>query len=149
MSAPLNESWRGYHRTTGKLQWRLATPDDLPAIRRLRTVSERLLGMAPRNPALFSSPVLRTLGAENETGNVVDCIYVEAQVELVKMSCSEESLREMAGLEEDISTWLRKIGIKTVLATTIPRRKSGMARALEALGFNCADGALTYWKRHL
>jgi hypothetical protein len=94
-------------------------------------------------------PVLLTLVAENERGKIVDCLYLEAQVELVKMACSPESLAELAGLEEDLSRWLRSIGIRTVLATTLAGPKDKMAKALENLGFKCCDRVWSYFKRHL
>ena len=107
------------------------------------------MGMQQRNNQLFTMPTLLTLVAENERGKIVDCLSIEAQVELVKMGCSPESLAELAGLEEDLSTWLRSIGIRTVLATTLAERKDKMAAGLQALRFHCADRVFSYWRRHL
>jgi hypothetical protein len=144
-----SEFWRGYSKCTGRLTWRLATPVDLPAIRRLRTISERFLGQPQRNAPLFSMPVLLTLVAENERGKIVDCVFLEAQVEIAKMACTAESLTELGGLEEDLSKWLRTIGIRTVLATTLAGPKGKMARALDGLGFKCCERVWTYWRRLL
>ncbi len=144
-----SEFWKGWTKKTGLLTWRLATPDDLPSIRRLRNISERFMGMPQRDTPLFSMPVLLTLVAENENGKIVDCLYLEAQVELVKMGCSAESLIELAGLEEDLSGWLRSIGIRTVLATTVAGPKDRMARALDTLGFKPCRGIWEYFKRRL
>ena len=144
-----SEYWRGWTKRTGKLTWRLATPVDLPAIRRLRNVSERFFGQPQRDPSLFAMPVLLTFVAENERGKIVDCVYVEAQCELVKMACSPESLTELAGLEEDLSKWLRSIGIRAVLATTVAHPKNTMANALHTLRFKSCEGIWTYWKRLL
>jgi len=143
------EHWKGWSKRTGKLVWRLAVPADLPSIRRLRNVSERFLGQPQRNPTLFSMPVLLTLVAENERGRIVDCLYLEAQVELVKLACTAESLGELAGLEEDLSTWLKSIGIRTVLATTLAGPKDRMAAGLLNLGFKCCDKVWSYFKRNL
>jgi len=144
-----SEFWKGWMKCTGKLTWRPAVPADLPAIRRLRNVSERFMGMPQRDTTLFSMPTLLTLVAENEKGRIIDCIYLESQVELVKMACSPESLAEIAGLEEDLSKWLRSIGIRTVLATTLAGPKGKMAAALDGLGFKCCDRVWSYFKRHL
>ena len=141
--------WKDWSKTTGKLTWRLAVPSDLPAIRRLKNVSERFLGMPQRNPALFSMPVLLTLVAENERGKLVDCLYLEAQVELVKMGCVSSAVDELAGLEEDLSTWLKSIGIRTVLATTLAGPQGKIADGLAALGFKTCDRIWHYWKRVL
>lgn len=107
------------------------------------------MGMQQRNPSLFRMPVLLTLVAENERGKIVDALYLEAQVELVKLACTAESLTELAGLEEDLSKWLRSIGIRTVLATTLVGPKDKMSSALEALGFKACGGVWAYFKRHL
>ena len=143
-----SEFWKDWTKCTGKLTWRLATPVDLLSIRRLRNVSERFMGMPQRNPTLFSMPVLLTLVATNERGKIVDCLYLEAQVELVKLACTAESLTELAGLEEDLSTWLKSVGIRTVLATTLAAPGNRMSRALESLGFKCCDRVWSYFKRH-
>ena len=144
-----SEFWKNWTKCTGKLTWRLAQPVDLPAIRRLRNVSERFMGMPQRDMPLFNMPVLLTLVAENERGKIVDCLYLEAQVELVKMACTAESLTELAGLKEDLSVWLRSIGIRTVLATTLAGPKDRMAKALDGLGFKSCEGVWHYFKRHL
>ena len=144
-----SEFWRDWSKCTGKLTWRLVTADDLPAIGRLKNVSERFLGQPQRNPSLFRMPVLLALVAENERGKIVDALYLEAQVELVKLACTAESLTELAGLEEDLSKWLRSIGIRTVLATTLAGPKSKMSNALHELGFKACEGAWSYFKRCL
>lgn len=144
-----SEFWRGFSKCTGRLTWRLATADDLGSINRLKNVSERFLGQPQRNPSLFRMPVLLALVAENERGKIVDCLYLEAQVELVKLACTAESLTELAGLEEDLSIWLKSIGIRTVLATTLAGPKDRMAEGLLGLGFKSCDRVWTYFRRHL
>ena len=144
-----SEFWRGFSKCTGRLTWRLATADDLGSINRLKNVSERFLGQPQRNPSLFRMPVLLALVAENEQGKIVDCIYLEAQVELVKLACTADSLTELAGLEEDLSKWLRSIGIRTVLATTLVGPKSKISNALHEHGFKACEGIWAYFKRCL
>ena len=141
--------WKDYRRCTGSLTWRLATPDDLPRIRRLRNISERFLGMPQRDIPLFSMPVLLTLVAENERGKIVDCLYLETQVEVVKIGCDAGAFEESAGLEADISKWLRSIGIKTVLVTTTERTEKRMASFLHRLCFHRVEAMFRYWKRRL
>ena len=141
--------WKGWTRKTGALTWRLAVPDDLLAIRKLRNISHRLTGEPQRNPRLFSMPVLLTLVAEDETGKVVDCLYVEAIAELVKMGCGPDSFAEMAGLEEDLSMWLKSICIRTVIATSLPEHKERMTPGFLSLGFKCMDRTFAYFKRIL
>jgi len=143
------EFWKDWTRCTGKLTWRLATPDDLPAIRRLRNVSERFLKQPQRNPSLFRVPVLLTLVAENERGKIADCVYFEAQVEIVKLACTPESLAESSQLQDDVALWLKSMGIETVLMKVLPEHKPQMAAGIEALGFKCMDRVFSYWRRLL
>jgi hypothetical protein len=141
--------WHDYRRTTGTLTWRLATPVDLPAIRRLRSITERFLGKPQRDLSLFRFPVLLALVAENERGVIVDCLFLEAQVEVVKTSCSRKGLEESAGLEEDLLHWLRAKGFRTLWVTTIPRLRDRMAQVLGMAGFKCLDGVMSVWRRRL
>ena len=143
------EFWKDYRKTTGSLTWRLAVPDDLPRIRRLRNISERFLGMPQRDTRLFSMPVLLTLVAENERGKIVDCIYMEAQVEVVKIGCDAGAFEESGALNEDLGRWLRSIGIRTVLVTTTERTEKRMTSFLHKLCFHRAEAMFRYWKRHL
>ena len=141
--------WKDYRRCTGSLTWRLATPNDLPRIRRLRNISQRFLGMPQRDIPLFSMPVLLTLVAENERGKIVDCLYLETQIEVVKIGCNAGAFEETGGLEEDMARWLRRIGIKTVLVTTTEKTENRMEAFLHKLHFYRAEAMFRYWKRHL
>ena len=143
------EHWRGWSRCTGKLLWRAAEPQDLPAIRRLQNVAERFMHHPQRRPSLFDLPVLLALVAENEHGKIVDCLYIEAQVEVVKMSCSATGLEESDKLQDDLAPWLRSLGFRTALATTPPELKEQMTPGLLRSGFRCLDKAFSYWGRWL
>jgi len=141
--------WKDYRKVTGRLTWRLAVPNDLPRIRRLKNITERFLQQKQRNPNLFSVPVLLTLVAENSRGRVVDLLYVEAQVEIVKMACTEAGFTESIGLEDDLRSWLRSLGFRTALVTTNPRLKDRMAGGLISAGFRCVDELLSYWVQRI
>lgn len=141
--------WKNYSKVTGKLRWRLATPEDQPAIDRIREVSERLLNEKQKSPALFDRPVLLALVAEDEFGVVVDCLYLEATVEVCKSGCSTEALIETAGLEADLYTWLRGMGFKTATIRTRKNLKEKMRPVLERLGFTCEDDEFSRWTRDL
>lgn len=143
------EAWKDYRRCTGKLVWRLATPDDLPAIRRLRNLSERFLHQKQSQIGLFSPPVLLTLVAENEHGKIVDCLYVQSIVEISKISCTKAGFEEIAGLEADLYAWLRGIGFKQAIINTNHGLREHMRPVLEKLGFKCQDGMFSRWTRHL
>ena len=143
-----SEDWKGWTKTTGLLTWRLAVPDDLPAIRRLRNASERFLNQPQRDTPLFSSPVLLTLVAEDEPGRIVDALFVESQVEIVKIGCSEAGFAETAGLEADLSAWLRGIGFKRANVKMVHVLREKMGAVLGAMGFSCGDDEFSHWSRN-
>jgi hypothetical protein len=143
------EQWKGYSKKTGRLTWRLAVPDDLPAIRRLRNIAERFLHQKQSQIELFSPPVLLTLVAENEHGKIVDCLYVQSIVEISKISCTEAGFEETAGLEADLYAWLRGIGFKQAIINTNHGLRERMRPLLEKLGFKCGDDTFSRWTRHL
>lgn len=141
--------WEDYRRTTGELTWRLATPEDQTAIDRIKEASERLLDEKQKSPDLFSRPVLLALVAEDAEGKIVDALYLEAQVEVVKIGCSETGLIETAGLEADLYAWLRGLGFKTAIIRTRRSLKEKMAYVLGLLGFHCEDDEFSRWTRNL
>lgn len=141
--------WKNYRKRTGQLTWRLATRDDLPAIEKLRGVSERFLGRIQANPDLFRPPILIALVAEDKEGRIVDLLYVEAQVEIVKMACTNQGFKEAWRLDEDLRGWLKGRGFQKVIIRTTRRLKQAMAATLEWAGFRCHDSIMSYWTRDL
>jgi hypothetical protein len=141
--------WKDFRRTTGNLTWRLAVPEDQPAIDRIKEASERLLDEKQKSPALFGRPVLLALVAENDAGDVVDAMYLESTVEVIKIGCSETAMVETAGLESELYSWLRGVGFKTVTVKTRKSLKDKMGYVLEYLGFRCEDDAFSHWSRDL
>lgn len=142
--------WHSYSKTTVTgITWRLATPDDMGSIRRIRGISERLRGVPQRKPNLFEKPVLLALVAENEHGRIIDAVYVEMQVEVVKIGLSASGMIESAAIEPDLTQWLRDLNFRTVLVTTPPTLKERMGNFLKVLGFRSSEGKLTYWRRAL
>ena len=145
MSRDWNEFWRGYSKCTGQLTWRVAMPADLPAIRRVRNISERFLKQPQRTVSLFASPVLLALVAENKDGKIVDLIYIEAQVEVHKMACTTAGFRESAGIQQDLAEWLRSRNFRRALVATPNQLTDEMADQLESSGFRCLNKLFSYW----
>lgn len=141
------EHWRGWSRCTGKLLWRAAEAKDLPAIRRLQNVAERFSGVPQRRPNLFDLPVLLTLVAEDQNGKIIDALYLEAQVEIVKLASTAAGFEESEKLQNDLVPWLRSLGFRTCLATTPHQLKEKMTPGLLLSGFRCLDKALSHWAR--
>jgi hypothetical protein len=141
--------WKDYRKTAGDLTWRLAAPEDQPAIDRIRETSERLLNEKQKAPNLFAAPVMLALVAEDAAGSVVDALYVEAQVEIVKMGLSSESFTATMDIEKDLYAWLRGIGIKRATVRTRSSLMEVMRPVLSFLGFECEDDDFSHWKRDL
>lgn len=141
--------WKDYRRTAGDLSWRLAVPEDQAAINRIREASERLLNERQKAPNLFAAPVMLTLVAEDAIGNVVDALYVEAQVEVVKMGLSADSFTATLDIERDLYAWLRGLGIKRATVRTRSSLKEAMRPILSFLGFECEDDDFSHWTRDI
>lgn len=141
--------WKDYRRETGELTWRLAVPEDQPYIDYMRNLTERTLSEKQKDIDLFERPVLLALVAEDKNGKIIDALYAEARVEIVKIGLSETGLSEVAGIADDLNEYLRGRGFKT--ATTRMRwgLKARMAVGLLALGFECEDDTFSHWTRDL
>jgi hypothetical protein len=141
--------WKDYRKTTGLLTWRLATEADQPVIDKIRETTARMLKEKQKELSLFRSPVILTLVAETMLGDIVDVLYVEAQVEIIKIGVSETGFIETAGIADDLNEYLRGIGFRTTTIKTRKSLKDAMSVMLEYLGFNCEDSAFSRWTREL
>jgi hypothetical protein len=90
-----------------------------------------------------------TLVAQDDTGRIVEALFVETQVEIVKIGCSEAGFTETAGLEADLYAWLRGIGFKRANIKMVRGLKDRMSALLGALGFSCGDEEFSHWTRNL
>jgi hypothetical protein len=141
--------WSTYRKTTGELTWRVATPEDLPRILKLRKIMDRFLGQKQDDPLLFSRPVLLCLVAENRDGLVVDGLYVEAKVEILKLNCTERGFRETAALVDDLYPWLKALGFRFANVVVTNRLADRMGATLKACGFSKVRDVFTYWVQRL
>lgn len=131
------EYWRNYRKTTGELTWRLAVPDDLPAIKRLQSRSARLLRAKQRRIDIFRFPVMLALVAEDKSGKIVDCLILEAQVEVSKVGCDTQSFMEASGLAQDLLNWLHQQSIRKVFLALSRPGTPQQEQMLEETGFRC------------
>jgi hypothetical protein len=116
--------WR--HRASNGYTWRLALPEDLPRIRELWAAQEAKIGPQDR-PDLFEMPVVLTLVAENEHGEVVEALYGEVTIEWTSVGIERAALRTVA----ELFPYLRKFcGDRTLrlARVNVPRRIAGMMR---------------------
>lgn len=144
-----SDYWHDFKKCTGDLTWRIATPQDVFRIEELRKHTEKITGEPQLDPNLFAMPTLIALVGQDKEGKVVECVYIEAQVELIKMTCDPGSFKEIAMLEPEFSTYLRSLGIKWVLAKTLPRHSPKMGDGLKSMGFSCIDRVFSFWRRRL
>jgi hypothetical protein len=140
--------WTNYRRRVGDLTWRLATIDDIPDILRLWRVTERLLGKQDK-PMLFAPPVLLTMVAENDQGEIVDAFYCEAVIDVTKIGCSRSGFEGCEVLIEDLRQWARHRSFRLARIAIPTKLKNLMAATLKKFGFSCVDSGLSHWARRL
>lgn len=145
----MSDFWKDYRKTTGLLTWRLAKPEDQPAIDKIREETSARMKEEQKELSLFKSPVIIALVAETLMGDIVDVLYVEAQVEIVKIGLSETGFIETSGIASDLGDLLRSMGFKTATIRTRKSLKDQMSEVLGYLGFECEDNAFSRWTRDL
>ncbi len=127
--------WRTWTASSGGVTWRIATPEDEPALDRLLDQTGKRLGPQDR-PPFFAMPCLLCLVAVDVEGAVRDAIYIEAVAEIVKLGLSRESFETVPALESAIRGFLaaRRIRLMHVwVPAQIARR---MAEVLARVGFS-------------
>lgn len=116
-------AWMEWRREADGLTWRVALPEDKPAIERMWRVKERLLGVKYGLPDLFAPPVILTLIAENERGWIVDGVFFECVADVTKLSGNPRGFRSLTAIEHDLASFLALRGFRRVTAA-MPRRVS-------------------------
>jgi hypothetical protein len=132
----------------GDITWRAATFDDVPDILRIWKTTERILGPQDK-PMLFARPVLLTLVAETDAGEIVDALYLEATVDITKIGCSRLGFDGALPLAEDLRSWLRGRGYRMARITVPVKLRRKMAGVLRQFKFWPSDGILSHWIRRL
>ena len=141
--------WKGYRRKTGSLTWRLATPEDVPRIRHLGKIMERFLGLKQDFPDMFARPVLLCLVAENEAGQIVDGLYIEAKAEILKINCTARGYAGMEEIKDDLQNWLKGIGFRYANIVAPRKIKGKMLPQLKRMGFWEIGSRFSHWMRRL
>lgn len=143
----MTEPWREWRQPSEGLTWRIAVPEDMPAIERIWRAKAMVLGVKAPLPDLFAPPVILTLVAEDERGRVVDGAFLEAVVDVTKIGARPGGFRSLAGIAEELACFVRSRKFRRVTAA-MPRKVSDkMADGLERAGF--VHQQLELWDRAL
>jgi hypothetical protein len=139
------ERWRHWRATALGLTWRVALPEDMSSIERMWKAKRRVLGTKCPLPDLFKSPVLIALVAENNRGQVVDGVFLEAVVDVTKLGAKPEGLASLAEISGDLAAFVKGRKFRCITAA-MPRHVSArMAGGLVRAGFH--EQRLALWDR--
>ena len=144
-----DDRWRDWRLKSGTFTWRLATLEDEPELEAIRARTSRLLG--PRDPVnYFAPPVILCLVAEDESGIVVDAIYVEVAATITKVSASREVFEQAACLVPELEAFLALRGFRWAYFSVPTRAVDSMRGAVTgAYGFQDSESDTRIFKRKL
>lgn len=77
------------------------------------------------------------LVAEDKSGKIVDCLILEAQVEVSKVGCNAQSFLEASGLAQDLLNWLHQQSIRKAFLSLSRPGTPEQEQMLEEIGFRC------------
>jgi hypothetical protein len=118
------------HETANGLTWRMMRIEDAPRVLDLWAEMDRKLGRQDK-PNLFALPVLLTLVAEDEAGDIVTALYGEAVVDLTLIGMDRRAMESTAELTRPLGGFLRsQWGIRAVRVLVPMRLRKGMKRLL-------------------
>lgn len=141
--------WRGYRQDADGLTWRVATPDDIPALEHLWAVKERVLQRKIDRPDFFKPPCLITLVAEDEHGRILDALYAEAHIDITKIGCSLKGFESTPKVAGHLAMWLKSRGFR-LASIIVPKVLSArMAGTLKEMGFSSTENRSIYWRKWL
>jgi hypothetical protein len=146
--ASVDSDWRKWSLESEGLRWRIALPEDLPALTRLLDDAHSMVG-AQERPDFFSFPVILTLVAENSDGIVVDGLYVEMEAYIRKIGLSRQGMLSAEALVPMLGSFLvsRKVRIGRV---AVPKRLARVMReSMERMGLVDVTEKFSHWAMKL
>jgi hypothetical protein len=108
--APDPLAWR---RRSGELTWRIATAEDMETLKRVHLRDGGRINPSAL-PDLDERPVLLTLAAEDEHGQVVYGAYIEAIAHIRAIGVHKHGLNSLLGLKDMFVGFLRAAGFRMV-----------------------------------
>jgi hypothetical protein len=143
-----DDDWRSWSLDSEGLHWRIALPEDIPALTRLLDSAHMMMG-AQERPDFFAFPVVLTLVAENLDGIIVDGLYVEFEAYIRKIGLNRQGMLSAEALVPMLGSFLisRKIRIGRV---AVPGRLSKIMRAsMERMGLTDVTEKFSHWAMKL
>lgn len=141
------EAWRQWRAESEGLTWRVAVPEDMPAITRMWEIKARLIGSKCELPDLFRTPVVLTLVAEDHWGRVVDGVFFEAVIDCTKLSAKPSAFRSLTAIAAELGAFFRGRKFRRVMAAMPKNASERMADGLTKAGFE--QQQLCLWERNL
>lgn len=143
-----DQSWRDWTLTAEGLTWRIALPQDIPALTLLLDSAHMMVGSQER-PDFFAFPVVLTLVAENPDGIIVDGLYVEMEAYIRKIGLSRQGMISAEALVPMLGSFLvsRKIRLGRV---AVPKRLARiMAGSMKRMGLTDVTDKFSHWVMRL
>jgi hypothetical protein len=126
--AMIDLNWR--LKTANGLTWRMMRIEDAPRVVDLWREMDRKLGKQD-SPNLFALPVLVTLVAEDELGEIVEALYGEAVIDLTLIGCDRRAMASTVELTGPLGSFLKSQWNIRAVRVLVPRRlRAGMKRLL-------------------
>lgn len=140
------DDWRDWRLEHAGLTWSVALPEDIEAIDALLDREEAKFGRQDR-PNLFEPPVMITLVAKNEAGEIVDGLSIELVAEIGKLTTNREGFSAYPKLLPHIGGFLQARGVRVAQMAVASRRVPAMQPMLEEMGFRPVEPVLSMWVR--
>lgn len=140
----VDDSWRTWNLTAEGLRWRIALPEDIPALGRLLDAAHMMVGEQER-PDLFAFPVVLTLVAENPEGLIVDGLYVEFEAYIRKIGLNRQGMLSAEALTPMLASFLVSRNIRLARIAVPKRLAKIMRRTVERVGMVDVTDRFTHW----
>lgn len=103
------------------------------------------IGVTPDCPDMFAPPVIVTLVAEDESGTIVQGLYMEMVVDLTMLGLHREAFDSAEVLLPTLAGLAFSRRIRTGRVTTLRSMRSRVRKMLEKVGFRTDAGAVDHW----
>jgi hypothetical protein len=143
-----NEEWREWRAESHGLTWRVALPEDMPAIDELWRLKGRVIGN-DRRPDLFEFPVILTIVAEDSAGKIVDGAFIECIVDITKLGASRRGFESLLGISNHLAGFVAGRKMRFAYAIFPIWLVKRMAPLLEKAGFVERDIVQSHWARRV
>jgi hypothetical protein len=136
---PWVEYWRDFVlKTKNGLTWTATTPEDIPELMKCVRFLERYCG--PQGvPSLFQWPVILSLVARDEQGEIVDGCYIEMIAEIAKLGFTKEGVEDFLDLKPSLVGFMRAKKIRVAQVHARKRIAGFLAPIYDRIGFKAME----------